>query len=216
MTSRHASLCASALVFALSSTGCTAKEGDAAATSTASASAKAKDVSTSSANAARSAAPSAPPPPPSPVDLEAMTWTDGATKLTLGIQDLSKPCLLKGVSMVLPDKAEIRPMIGSRGCTIRAFGDDGPYIFIANDELNGKMPSKEEMKGVKRTIEQTPDSWLIEVEDKKTQFAGRVTKKLGDHVTWCTGNANGKPNGEQIARGLVKLCSTITFAAPTK
>lgn len=218
MTSPHFALVSFALLLASSSVGCPAKEGGAAGSTTgdAASTAKHRPTSASSGSAAVSAAPPAPPAAPSPVDLGAMTWTEAGTTLTLSMQDLSKRCLLKGVSMVLPDKAQIRPMIGSRGCSIRAFGDDGPYIFIINDELNGKMPPKEEMKGIKRTIEETADSWLIEDENPKTGFAGRVTRKLGDHVTWCTGNANGKPNGEQIARGLVKLCSTITYTAPAK
>lgn len=218
MTSPRAALCTSALILAVASAGCPAKEG-AEATSSAAANAssspKGKTTGAASASGSGSAGPTAPTAAPSPVDLGAMTWTEGGRKLPMSMQDLSKPCLLKGVSMVLPDKAEIRPMIGSRGCSIRAFGEDGPYIFIINDELNAKMPPKAEMKGIKRTIEETPDSWLIEDENPKTGFAGRVTRKLGDHVTWCTGNANGKPNGEQIARGLVKLCSTMT-TAPAK
>jgi hypothetical protein len=219
MTSPHFVLCISALLLGLSSAGCPAKEGNATASSAsadASSPTNANPTAPASSSAPSSAAPAAPPAAPSPVDLEAMTWTEGDTTLTLSMQDLSKRCLLKGVSMVLPDKAQIRPMIGSRGCSIRAFGDDGPYIFIINDELNGKMPPKEELKGIKRTIEETADSWLIEDENPKTRFAGRATRKLGEHQTWCTGNANGKPNGEPIARGLVKLCATMTYTPPAK
>lgn len=171
-------------------------------------------AATSAGAAASSTAPKAPPPPPSPVDLDKKVWSDGKTTLALEQKDLSKSCLLKGVSMMVPEKASIKPLMGSRGCVIRPFGEDGPYLFVVNDELNFKMTPREEMKGIKRVVEETADSWLVESDDAKTGFVSRVTKKLGDHVHWCTGNSNGKPEGEQIARGFLKLCGTMTYTAP--
>lgn len=201
--------------------GCPAKDGagDGASSTQESASPKAKSsgsAASSAGAAASSAAPAAPPAPPSPVDLDKKVWNDGKTTLALEQRDLSKVCLLKGVSMMVPEKSSIKPLMGSRGCVIRPFGEDGPYLFVVNDELNFKMKPKEELKGIKRVVEETPDSWVIEDQDAKSGFASRVTKKFGDHVHWCNGNTNGKPDGEAIARGLVKLCGTMTYTAPAK
>lgn len=170
----------------------------------------------SAARSAAAAAPLSPPPSPSPVDLSKKVWTDGGASLSLATKDLSKVCLLKGVSMLLPEKAKITMLMGSRGCVIRPWGEDGPYIFVVNDELNFTLKPKADLKGIKRTVEETADSWLVEDDDPKTGFAGRVTRRLGDRVHWCNVNAHGKPNGEQIARGLVKLCSTMAYAAPSR
>jgi hypothetical protein len=197
--------------------GCSSKGGEDGASASASASASAampKSPMSSTASASASAAATA--GGPSPVDLSAKKWVDGATTLELETKDLSKTCLLKGISLMLPAQAKIKPLMGTRGCTVYPFGDDGPYLFIVNDELNFKLKPKEELKGVKRVVEETADSWLIEDENPKTGFAGRVTRKLGDRTVWCAGNTNGKPNGEQIGRGLVKLCSTIAYTAPAK
>ena len=200
--------------------GCPAKEGVAEPSGSAeeSASPKKSKASASGASSASAAASAAAPPPapPSPVDLDKKTWSDGKNTLALEQRDLSKVCLLKGVSMMVPEKSSIKPLMGSRGCVIRPFGEDGPYLFVVNDELNFKMKPREEMKGIKRLVEETPDSWLVESDDAKSGFASRVTKKFGDHVHWCNGNTNGKPDGELIGRGFVKLCSTMTYTAPAK
>lgn len=179
---------------------------------------KSASSSTSAAASATSSAvaSAAPVAPPTPVDLARQTWSEGGETLPLTTTDLSKRCLLKGVTMVLPEKVAITPLMGSRGCVVRPWGEKGPYIFVVNDELNFSLPPKSEIKGIKRVIEETADSWLIEDEDAKNGFAGRVTRKLGDHTVWCNVNANGKANGEVIARGLVSLCSTIAYTAPAK
>lgn len=219
--SRHGAL-ARALTFTLTSllsvAACSnAREGEASASQASSDAAPARTsaAGASSASSAPSAAP-VPAEPPSPVDLTAKTWSHAGTTMPLATLDLSKKCLLKGVSIVAPEKVKITPLMGSRGCVLRPWGEDDPYIFIVNDELNMKLAPREELTGVKRLVEEAGDAWLIESTDPKTGFAGRVTRKLGDRVVWCNANSNGKPDGEVITRGLVKLCSTISFAAPSK
>ena len=108
---------------------------------------------TAAASAATSAAPSAaasstPNAAPTPVDLARQTWSEGGETLALTTTDLSKRCLLKGVTMVLPEKVSITPLMGSRGCVVRPWGEKGPYIFVVNDELNFSLPPKEQIKGM--------------------------------------------------------------------
>lgn len=159
--------------------------------------------------------PAAAPAPkelPSPVDLSTMTWKEGEATRALVETDLTKRCLIKGMKITLPEGAPLSPLMGTRGCVSRAWGGEkGPYLFLVSDELPVKMPPRDEIKGIKRVVEETDNSWLAEYDDK-TGYAGRFTTKIGKRTYYCVANGNGVASLE-VVRGMMKLCGTLSEVA---
>jgi hypothetical protein len=128
--------------------------------------------------------------------------------------DLSQRCVMPGVSLLLPEKAPMNPLMESRGCVIRAFGgENGPYLVVINDELS-KLKEKNELQGIKRSFEETPETFLAEDDDAKVGFFGMRSFKAGARTYHCQGVSAGAEHGDEIVRGMMKLCSTMTVTPP--
>jgi hypothetical protein len=194
--------------------GCPAKKDDGAASGSATSGATSAPKTPTQKPTASAIASAAPPEPPSPVDLQKKTWTQGGKTVELVMTDLSNSCVMAGVSLLLPKSAPMNPLMESRGCVIRAWGGDtGPYIFIINDELS-KLKEKSELKGIKRFFEETPETFLAEDDDAKVGFFGMRSFKAGARTYHCQGVSAGAEHGDEIVRGMLKLCSTMTVVSP--
>jgi hypothetical protein len=158
--------------------------------------------------AGSASAPKSKPAPPSAADVAKLTWKDESGSKTLAKTSLAKGCRLRGMSMVLPDDAAPKPLMGQRGCTIFAWGKDGPYMAVMSDAIAVKMSPKDEIKGVVRTVEENDDSWIIENDTSKKgvkKFSTRRTSKVDDRTYYCMGNAD----SPEVVRGMQQLCATL-------
>lgn len=146
--------------------------------------------------------------------MEKKTWTFEGKTVPLVMTDLTK-CYIKNVQLMLPEKASLTATMESRGCVVRAHGEEGPYMIVLSDEIPFDMPSKDKLKEkTKRFFEETTDGFMAEPQDGSASYS-RVERKIGERRIWCIGQPNKSKPSEEIARGFYKLCQTIE-AVPKK